>query len=161
MNDKSIILVAEDDGEDVFMMQRAIGQMNALVTLHIAEDGEQMIDYLSGNEKYSDRTRFPLPALILLDIKMPRNNGFDVLEWLKKDGTLTHIPVVIVSASRVHTDLDKARELGALAYLVKPVDFDTFKELFASIEKFLATHPYEVQNADRNRGNTDFFRKSI
>ncbi len=136
------VLLAEDEANDVFLMQRAVRKMDAPVSLQIATDGEEAIHYLSGQNKYSDRNLYPLPNLILLDIKMPRKNGFDVLGWLKQDATLTHIPVVMVSSSKVKSDIDRSHELGASAYLVKPVNFDELKYLFTATEQFLSVHAF-------------------
>ncbi len=132
------VLLAEDEDNDVFMMQRAVRKMGEPISLQVAKNGEEAIDYLSGQEKFSDRNLYPLPDLILLDINMPRKNGFDVLLWLKQNETLPHIPVVMVTSSTVKSDVDKAHELGAIAYLVKPVAFDELKRLFTMTEEFLS-----------------------
>jgi CheY-like chemotaxis protein len=129
MDEIATVLLAEDDANDVFMMQRAVRKINAPITLQVAKDGEEAIDYLSGQHKYSDRALYPLPRLILLDINMPRKNGFDVLRWLKEDGTLAHIPAVMITSSKVRSDRDTACELGARAYLVKPVRHDELQRL--------------------------------
>ena len=138
MNEKPTVLLVEDEENDVFMMQRAVQKMNEPVSLQVAKDGEQAIEYLSGQNKYADRNLHPLPALILLDIKMPRKTGFDVLEWMKADGTLRQIPVVMVTSSKVRSDVDKAHKLGARAYLVKPVPFDELQHLLIAREEFLS-----------------------
>lgn len=137
MNYKATVLLAEDEGNDVFLMQRAIRKMNGPVKLQAVLDGEEAIEYLSGEHKYADRDRYPIPELILLDIKMPRKTGFDVLEWLKNDVTLPHIPVVMLTSSKVKTDMDRARELGAHAYLIKPLPFNELQELLTRTEEFL------------------------
>lgn len=140
MNGKRIVLLAEDEANDVFMMERALKKMDAPASLQIVRDGQEAIEYLSGKHKYADRNSYPLPTLILLDIKMPRKSGFDVLDWLKNNDTLTHIPAVIITSSKVKSDVDKAHELGAKAYLVKPVPFDELRLLFTATETFLAVH---------------------
>ena len=140
MAQKKTVLLAEDEENDVFLMQRAIRKMNEPVLLQVAQDGEQVIEYLLGKNKYADRHLYPLPALIVLDIKMPRKSGFDVLEWLKADGTLTHIPVVIVTSSAVQSDVQKACELGAKEYLVKPVALAELQRLFTATGDFHALH---------------------
>jgi CheY-like chemotaxis protein len=135
-----VILLAEDEENDVFMMRRAVQKMNLALSLQVAAHGEEAIEYLSGKNQFADRTLFPIPDLILLDINMPRKNGFDVLDWPQKDGTLTHIPAVMITSSKVKSDVDKARELGAVSYLLKPVPFDVLKALFSATEEFIATH---------------------
>jgi CheY-like chemotaxis protein len=137
---KPTVLLVEDEANDVFMMERAVQKMKAPVLIQVAKDGEEAIEYLSGKNKYTDRSRHPLPSLILLDINMPRKNGFDVLDWLQKDGTLTQIPVVMVTSSRVKSDVAKARASGARAYLVKPVPDADLEHLFTAMEEFLSGH---------------------
>ncbi|MBA4147526.1 MAG: response regulator [Verrucomicrobia bacterium] len=147
MNENMTIFLAEDEGNDVFLMQRAIRKMNAPINLQRVKDGEEAIEYLSGRYKYADRELYPLPNLILLDINMPRKTGFDVLEWLKQQVTLNHIPVIMLTSSKVKTDKDRALVLGASAYLVKPLSFDQLKQLFTCTEQFLATHiSWQSQN---------------
>lgn len=140
MEEREIVLLVEDEANDVFLMQRAVRKMNVPVSLKIAEDGEEAIAYLSGCGEYSDRHRYPLPCLILLDINMPRKNGFDVLEWLRQDNTLAHIPVAMLTSSKVQTDIDKAFELGARAYLVKPLTAQDLARLLNERDHFLAEH---------------------
>jgi CheY-like chemotaxis protein len=146
MKENATILLVEDEVNDVFLMQRAARKMNVPILLQIAKDGEEAIDYLSGKDKYADRILYSLPELILLDINMPRKNGFEVLQWMKDDGTLTHIPVVMVTSSKVATDVVKAHQLGAAAYLVKPVEFVELKRLFTETETFLTAHVLERGN---------------
>lgn len=143
MDQTLTVLLAEDEDNDVLMMRRACTRMNVAVSLHVAYDGEETIEYLSGQREFANRALHPLPSLILLDIKMPRKTGFDVLEWLKQDGTLTHIPVLMLTSSKVQRDVDRARELGARAYLIKPLPFDDLQQLLTNPEKFLAAHAIE------------------
>ena len=118
------ILVADDDQNDVFFLRRAFqksGLVNSMV--HVA-DGQEAIDYLSGEANYNDRKKFPLPALLLLDLKMPKVDGFDVLTWLKSRPDFNSLPVVVLSSSSREDDIQRARALGADDYRVKPADFD-------------------------------------
>ena len=103
-------------------MKRAFKRADIPNQLQVVTDGEEAIHYLQGEGRYADRQAFPLPRLIVMDINMPRKTGFR-LEWLKSDGVLRRIPVVIVSASDRPSDVNRAYELGANAYMVKPVDF--------------------------------------
>lgn len=130
-------MVAEDDANDVFMMERAVRLMKASVVVHFVKDGQEAIDYLSRQHKFSDLSLFPLPTLILLDIKMPRKTGFDVLEWLKQEGGFEDIPVIMLTSSRMPDDVTRALDLGARAYLVKPLDSNKLRELFTNTENFL------------------------
>ncbi len=106
-------------------------------TLQVVTDGEEAINYLKGDGKYADRQGYPLPKLIVMDIKMPRRTGFEVLEWVKGDGRpLRRIPIVIVSSSDNPADINRAYELGANAYMVKPVNFKAVEHLFESITHY-------------------------
>ena len=138
MDKKPTVLLAEDESADVFIMQRAIGKMDSPISLQVAKDGEQAIDYLAGHGEYADRERFPIPKLILLDIKMPRKNGFDVLEWLRYNHAFADVPVVMITSSSLKTDIDHANALGASAYLVKPVPTAELQKLFTATEEYLA-----------------------
>jgi CheY-like chemotaxis protein len=105
--------------------------------LQVVTDGQEAIQYLSGEGKYSDRRAYPLPKLIVMDIKMPRVSGFEVLEWVKGDNKpLRRIPIVIVSSSGNPADVNRAYELGANAYMVKPVEFRAVEHLFESITHY-------------------------
>lgn len=137
---KETVLLAEDEENDIFLMRCAIQKMGEPVLLQAVKDGEQAIEYLSGQNQYADRRLYPLPSLILLDVKMPRTNGLDVLKWLKNESLLTHIPVVMITSSKVQSDVRQAREMGASDYLVKPVDHQKLESLFAKMEGFAMAH---------------------
>jgi CheY-like chemotaxis protein len=141
MDAKPTVLLAEDEENDVFMMQRAIRKLDSPVLLQVAKDGKEAIDYLAGEGAYANRELHPVPALILLDIKMPRKDGFAVLEWLKQDTLLPRIPVVMVTSSNLTADVEKALGLGASAYLVKPVSSAELQSLFTAITNFAAYNP--------------------
>jgi CheY-like chemotaxis protein len=105
--------------------------------LQIATDGQEAISYLRGDGKYADREAHPLPKLIVMDIRMPRRSGFEVLEWVKDSSKPLHrIPVIIVSSSDNPADINRAYELGANAYMVKPVEFRAVQHLFESITQY-------------------------
>lgn len=102
------------------MFQLALGRTRLDLTLSVAADGQEAIDYLSGQSHCADRAKFPLPDLLVLDLKMPRMSGFDVLRWLASRPDLSHIPAVVLSSSSYEEDLHEARGLGAAEYYVKP-----------------------------------------
>jgi CheY-like chemotaxis protein len=130
------VLLVEDDLNDIFLVKRAFKRANLPTPLQVVTDGEEAVQYLIGEGKYTDRRAYPMPHLIVMDIKMPRKTGLEVLEWIKKDGFLKRIPVIIVSSSDQASDINRAYELGANAYMVKPVDFQEVENLFQSITHY-------------------------
>ena len=136
MLNEQIILLAEDDPNDVVLIQRAFRKAGLQNTLKNVADGEQAIHYLSGQGAYSDRYQFPLPFLLLLDLKMPGTDGFEVLEWLRNEPQLKRLLVVVLTSSNLQEDVDRAYELGANSYLVKPVSFDEMVHLIQRFEAY-------------------------
>ncbi len=134
-NNYSVLLV-EDDANDIFFIQRAFRRVNAANSIHIVKDGEAAIEYLSGAGEYSDRERYPLPALILLDLKLPRCSGTEVLEWLRQQPMLKRIPVVVLTSSKETLDIDQTYDLGVSSYLVKPVSFDDLSSMIATLDAY-------------------------
>lgn len=130
------ILLVEDDPNDVFLIQRAFGKANLANPIQVMKDGEAAVLYLSGQEPYADRDRYPLPMLMLLDLKLPRRSGLEVLEWLKQQPKLKRVPVVVLTSSREHTDLNRAYDLGANSYLVKPVAFDSLLNMVQTLNQY-------------------------
>jgi len=115
------VLLAEDDSNDVLLLQRAIRKANLAVSLQIVGDGAAAIEYLAGEGAYADRGRYPLPTLMLLDLKLPRRSGHEVLAWLRQQPGLGRLPVVVLTSSRQPPDIDRAYDLYVNSYLVKPV----------------------------------------
>jgi len=131
------VLLVEDDLSDIFLVKRAFKLAQIPGALHVVTDGQEAINYLRGDGKYADRDGWPLPKLIVTDIKMPRKTGFEVLEWVKREGApFRRIPIVIVSGSDNPADINRAYELGANAYMVKPVDYLAVEHLFRSITQY-------------------------
>jgi CheY-like chemotaxis protein len=130
-------MIVEDDLNDIFLVKRAFKMANLRNPLQVVTDGQEAIHYLNGEMKYSDRNAFPLPKLIVMDIKMPRRSGFEVLDWVKgRQGILRRIPIIIVSSSDNPSDINRAYELGANAYMVKPLNFKEVERLFESITQY-------------------------
>lgn len=134
--DCDVILVAEDDDNHVFLMQRAFKQASLINPLQFVSDGEQAIAYLKGEGQYANRDEFPLPSLLLLDLKMPNKNGFEVLEWLRTQPTLRALRVIVLTTSGSTEDINRAYQLGANSFLTKPLDFRDFVQLSASIKGY-------------------------
>lgn len=138
MLDNDIILLVEDDPNDVLLIQRAFHKAGLRNNLKIARDGDQAIRYLSGQDVYADRAKYPMPFLVLLDLKMPKVNGFDVLEWARREPGLKRLLIVVLTSSNVQADVDRAYELGANSYLVKPVEFDEMVHMIQRFEIYWA-----------------------
>jgi CheY-like chemotaxis protein len=130
------VLLVEDDLNDIFLVKRAFKMARIQNPLQVVTDGQDAISYLRGEGKYADRETYCLPKLMVMDIKMPRKDGFEVLEWIKQDHLLRRIPVIIVSSSDNPSDINRAYELGANAYMVKPVSFRAVEHLFQSITQY-------------------------
>jgi len=113
------ILLAEDDSDDVLQLGLALKEAGILNPLVVVPDGVEALDYFKGEGKYSDRAKFPLPSLVLLDLHMPHMSGFEVLKWLRQDQALRHLPVVVLTASAMLTEVKTAYELGANSCLIK------------------------------------------
>ena len=126
-----IVLIVDDDLNDRTLLKHAFKKAAAHVDLRIAKDAFQAEDYLSCRGEFADRAAHPLPALILLDLKMPRKSGFEFLSWIKTRPACSRIPVIVLSSSQESCDIDRAYELGAKSYLVKSVDL---KELIRIVE---------------------------
>lgn len=124
MSDLPTILLAEDDPNDVVLVQRAIRRANIANPVDVVGDGDAAVTYLSARLGSGGSTEADppsgLPALVLLDLKMPRRSGFEVLEWIRASDALRLLPVVVLTSSRESSDVQRAYELGANSYLVKP-----------------------------------------
>lgn len=119
MKQKSIFLLVEDNEDDVFFMQRAFKEAGLSNPLQIVGNGEEAIEYFAGKKIFEDRSKFPLPDMVFLDLKMPGVDGFQVLEWIRKH-TKSEVPVAVLTSSPEELDYKRARELGASCYLLKP-----------------------------------------
>jgi len=133
------ILLVEDEPNDAFFFQRAMSKAGMMNPLQVAKDGQAAIDYLQGAGKFAQRAEFPLPALILLDLKLPFVMGLDVLKWIRQQCEWAPI-VVILSSSREEADIAAAYRLGANAYLVKPAEVSTLADMVKAIKDFWLTH---------------------
>ena len=133
---EGLILLAEDREDDVLLIRRAFAEAHVINPLHVVYDGEELIAYLSGQGRYASRADYPLPALLLLDLKMQRKNGFEVLKWLSTQPELKALRVVVLTASDRIQDVNLAYQLGANSFLVKPVDFPQLVELTHALKGY-------------------------
>ena len=134
MSTQSILLV-EDDENDVFFFRRAMSKASMIYPLQVARDGREAINYLQGVGKFAVRTEFPLPGLVLLDLKLPFVMGLDVLEWIRQQSGWAPI-VIILSSSQEQVDIAEAYRLGANAYLVKPSQPSELVEMVRGVGDF-------------------------
>jgi len=123
------ILYAEDDANDVFLLQRAFRLEEVNNPLQTVQDGEQALDYLLGQGRFSDRARYPVPGLVLLDMKMPKLNGLEVLRRIRPRCGLEKMPVAFLTSAFLAIDVAEAYHLGANFFIVKPFKFDELREI--------------------------------
>lgn len=145
------ILLVEDDPNDVLLIQRAFRKANLANPLYVVEDGENALAYLAGQGDYADRQQYPLPVLMLLDLKLPRKSGFEVLEWLRQQPGLKRLLVVVLTSSANGPDINRAYDLGANSYLVKPVSFDALLEMVRTLGAYWLILNEKPQVVDEQR----------
>ena len=133
-NSQTILLV-EDNEDDVFIFSRAIKHACIPNPIQVVNDGDSAIAYLKGAENFSDRSMFPLPFLILLDLKMPGVGGLDVLKWIREQPHLETVSVIILTSSAEHRDIARAYQLGARSYLVKPPTAAVLTEMMDALRR--------------------------
>lgn len=134
-NDVQIVLV-EDNQDDAELTMRSLKNSNFVNEIIWLKDGEEAINYLTGKGEFSSRDINIKPRLILLDLKLPKLNGMEVLARIKKDENLDKIPVVVMTSSKENRDLEKCYELGANSYVVKPINFTNFMEMTREISMY-------------------------
>jgi len=131
-NKKEKVLCVEDNEDDIFFVERIFKQIGARCELRFARDGIEAIEYLSGKGVFQDRAKYPMPTIILMDLKMPRRNGFEVLEWMHNQVEIRLIPTIVVTSSTLQEDVTRAYRLGANAVMNKPVDKDSLLQMLKS-----------------------------
>jgi CheY-like chemotaxis protein len=138
-------LVVEDDPNEAFLMLRAMDKADIFAPLPIMKSAEEAIDYVAGAGPYSDRAEYPLPSIVLLDLKLPRKSGFAVLDYIRSRPELRRLKVVILSASTLPEDINRAYESKADAFFTKPTSFRAFVELIGSLERHLSTPRVDLE----------------
>jgi len=136
MTQNNVLLHVEDDPNDVLLLQRAFRKANIALNIQSVSDGDKAVAYLTGAEGYADREKFPLPNVILLDLKMPRKSGLEVLARIRSEDKLRRLVVIIFTSSKHDEDVRKAYDLGANSYLVKPVGFDMLVDLAKLVHQY-------------------------
>lgn len=135
MLDQVPILLAEDDRNDVALMQRAFVEAAIPNPLIVVNNGREAVEYLAGKGGYADREKYPLPGLMLLDLRMPWMDGFDVLSWLRRQSEFEALPVVLLTSSKLQPDIVQSRLMGVYDYRVKPYHFAELVGLLTDIRK--------------------------
>jgi len=130
------VLIVEDNPTDVMLIQRAFLKANIGNPLQIVRDGDAAVQYLAGEGAFADRAEHPLPAVMLLDLKLPRRSGLEVLQWVRARTPLRRLPVVVLTSSNQSQEVNRAYDLGANSYLVKPVEFDDLKEMLGTVNVY-------------------------
>ena len=135
------VLHVDDDPNDTTLLQVACAKAAVEFQLQNVGDGTEVIDYLSGAGKYADRTRYEIPDLVLLDLKMPRATGWEILRWIRGHALLKNLPVIVLSGSELQEDKLRAYEGGANSYLVKPPNFSSLVSMVKDIGAQLPVLP--------------------
>lgn len=136
---KPVLLVAEDNEFDALLLERLIQRGSDGFEMVRVEHGEAAIDYLQGTGNFQDRTRHPLPAVLLLDLKMPRKDGFAVLRWRQENRAFARLPIVVFSSSNLAADIARAYALGANSYVIKPSDPGQLEQMVRALHQWWIT----------------------
>ncbi|NJO42261.1 MAG: response regulator [Cyanobacteria bacterium CRU_2_1] len=131
------VLVVEDSADSVLLLERAVERANIAVSLQIVGNGAEGVDYLLGRGDYGDRDRYPLPILILSNMRMPRMNGLEFLAWIKQQPNFSRIPVIVLSSAGEIEEVDRVMALGATAHFIKPFRLQDLVETIRQIQAFL------------------------
>ena len=129
-------MVVEDEEHDVFFLERAMRKAGVKNPLHVAPTGEEAMAYLAGEGKYGDRSLYPLPSMLFLDLHLPGRSGLEVLTWLRKQPKLDSIIVILLTSSKEVQEIATAYELGANSYLVKPPSVDSLMVLMNALNQY-------------------------
>jgi len=134
--ERAVILLAEDREDDIFLIRKAFQKAGITNPLFVVRDGEEAISYLEGRGRYFNREEFPLPELVLLDLKMPKVDGFEVLRWIRQQPGFSSMRVVVLTSSESIRDVNVAYRLGANSFMVKPMDFENAVELSKVLQDY-------------------------
>jgi CheY-like chemotaxis protein len=121
--DTAVIMIVEDRDDDILLMRKAFERASLTNPVHVVRSGDEAVAYLSGEGKYANRAEYPLPVLVLLDLKMPGMDGFELLTWIRQQEGIRGLPVVVLTSSSEMRDVNRAYALGANSFFVKELDF--------------------------------------
>ncbi len=136
MPDRRLILIADDSEDDTLLLKQAFKRTHPEIPLRFVDNGQAAMDCLAGRERYADRSRNPFPRLLLLDLKMPMVSGFDVLEWVRDQAGLRRLPVAVLTSSNQPADINRAYDLGANSYIVKPTTWEDLEALVSTLRHY-------------------------
>jgi CheY-like chemotaxis protein len=138
MDGSGLVLIAEDNSEDMLLLKKALEKAGVKAQTQFVRDGEEVLLYLQGLGVYSNRDAYPIPNMIILDIKMPKRSGLEVLQWLSEHREFAVVPTVVLSSSNLESDVRKAYHLGANTYFVKPSSFDELVNTVKALQLYWA-----------------------
>jgi CheY-like chemotaxis protein len=136
---RRVILLVDDDPHDVVLIRLAFRKVGIIDTIELVKDGLEAMRYIRGEGIYSDRRRFPLPTLMLLDLNMPQTSGFDVLSWIREQPFVSNLTVIVMTGSQDSDDIQRAYRLGADSYLVKPTKFSDLVKMMHSLKDYCSS----------------------
>ena len=136
MPDQSVFLLVEDNENDIFFIRRAFKQAQVVNPMVVVKNGEEAMAYFMGIGAYKNRVEFPLPSLVLLDLKLPGMSGVDFLRWLRQQPDMGTTRVVVLTSSKLTRDVNEAYQAGANSFLVKPVDFEVFVQITSALSGY-------------------------
>jgi CheY-like chemotaxis protein len=137
MTGRQTILLVDDSANDIFLMRTAFEKAEFNVPLQEVHNGEEAIAYLKGDGIYSDRNQYPLPSVMLLDLNMPMKDGFEVLQWVRTQPAFKRLSIIVLTASMRPEDVERAFDLGAHSYLVKPSNLDAFVTMIRCLQDWI------------------------
>jgi CheY-like chemotaxis protein len=140
MERHATILIVDDDDNDIFFVKRAFTDINVHCTFQMLKNGQQVVEYLDGQGEYANREKYPLPMMILMDLKMPMMDGFEVLAWLRSRPGIKVIPTIVFSSSDLPTDITRAYELGANSFMTKSVTYDGLLLKLQTLSQYWLEH---------------------
>lgn len=140
MQRQCTILIVDDDENDIFFVKRAFTEINVHCTFQMLKNGQEVVDYLIGADKFADREKYPMPMMILMDLKMPVMDGFEVLSWLRSKPGIKVIPTIVFSSSDLPSDITRAYELGANSFMTKSVTYDGLLLKLQTLSRYWLEH---------------------
>ena len=138
--EQAVILLVEDRDDDVYLVRHALAKARVYNPFFVVTDGEQAIAYLEGRDKYANREEYPPPDIMLLDLKMPRMDGFEVLQYVRSRDDFKALRIIALTSSEDLFDVNKAYEMGANSFLVKPLEFENYSAMMRTLASFWLHH---------------------